>query len=73
MRAIAELTSGEQAHLFVRGLTLAHMDATLKQIPEARRFLDEDIVGDLRTAAWRRRNIIGETEPARRVIRELKG
>jgi len=47
MRPIAELSSGEQAHLFVRGLTLAHMDATLKQKPEARRFLEEDIVGKL--------------------------
>jgi dienelactone hydrolase len=47
MRPIAELSSGEQAHLFVRGLTLAHMDATLKQTPEARRFLEEDIVGEL--------------------------
>jgi hypothetical protein len=47
MRPIDELSSGEQAHLFVRGLTLAHMDATLKQTPEARRFLEEDIVGEL--------------------------
>ena len=31
MRPIAELCSGEQAHLFVRGLTLCHMDAVLKQ------------------------------------------
>ena len=47
MKPIAELSSGEQAHLFARGLTLAHMDATLKQTPEARRFLEEDIVGEL--------------------------
>jgi hypothetical protein len=47
MRPIAELSSGEQAHLFVRGLTLAHMDATLKQTPKARRFLEEDIVREL--------------------------
>jgi predicted dienelactone hydrolase len=47
MRPIAELGSGEQSHLFIRGLTLAHMDATLKQTPEARRFLEEDIVGEL--------------------------
>ena len=26
MRPIGELSSGELAHLFVRGLTLAHMD-----------------------------------------------
>ena len=30
MRPIAELCSGEQAHLFVRGLTLCHMDAILR-------------------------------------------
>jgi dienelactone hydrolase len=47
MRPIAELSSGERAHLFVRGLTLAHMDATLKQTPEARRFLKEDLVEEL--------------------------
>ena len=47
MRPIAELSSGEQAHLFVRGLTLAHMDATLKLTPEAQRFLEGDIVGEL--------------------------
>jgi predicted dienelactone hydrolase len=47
MRPIAELSSGEQAHVFVRGLTLAHMDATLKQTPEARRFLEDDVVGEL--------------------------
>jgi dienelactone hydrolase len=47
MRPITELSSGEQAHLFVRGLTLAHMDATLKQNPEAWRFLEEDIAGNL--------------------------
>lgn len=43
MRPIAQLCSGEQAHLFVRGLTLCHMDAGLKRQQEAQRFL----VGDL--------------------------
>jgi len=43
MRPIAELSSGEQAHLFVRGLALCHMDATLRQHEGARRFL----LGDL--------------------------
>ncbi|MBZ5575289.1 MAG: dienelactone hydrolase family protein [Acidobacteriia bacterium] len=47
MRPIAELSSGEQAHAFVRGLTLAHMDATLKQTPEARRFLGGDLAAEL--------------------------
>lgn len=26
-RSLSELSSGEQAHLFTRGLTLAHLDA----------------------------------------------
>jgi dienelactone hydrolase len=47
MQPIAELCSGEQAHLFVRGLTLCHMDATLKGLEEARRFLDGDVVSEL--------------------------
>ena len=49
MRPIAELCSGEQAHLFVRGLTLCHMDATLKQREEAQRFLAGDIEAELAT------------------------
>ena len=47
MRPIAELCSGEQAHLFVRGLTLCRMDATLRQQEEARRFLIGDIEDEL--------------------------
>jgi dienelactone hydrolase len=47
MRPIAELCSGEQAHLFVRGLTLCHMDAALKQREEARRFLASDLEAEL--------------------------
>jgi predicted dienelactone hydrolase len=43
MRPIAKLCSGEQAHLFVRGLTLCHMDAVLKQRETAQQFLDGDI------------------------------
>src|SRR5262245_58530891 len=35
MRPIEELCSGAQAHLFVRGLTLCHMDATLMGREEA--------------------------------------
>src|ERR1700687_4858159 len=31
MRPIADLCSGEQAHVFVRGLTLCHMDSILKR------------------------------------------
>jgi hypothetical protein len=47
MRPIAELCSGEQAYLFVRGLTLCHMDAILRQQEEARRFLAGDIEAEL--------------------------
>ncbi len=47
MRPIAELCSGEQAHLFVRGLALCHLDATLKQRGEARQFLLGDIEAEL--------------------------
>jgi predicted dienelactone hydrolase len=43
MRPIAELCSAEQAHAFVRGLTLCHMDATLKREGSAQRFLAGDI------------------------------
>lgn len=43
----AELTSGEKAHLFTRGLATCHMDAFLNESPEARRFLEGDIEGEL--------------------------
>jgi dienelactone hydrolase len=47
MRPIAELCSGEQAHVFVRGLTLCHMDAAVRQREEARRFLAGDLEAGL--------------------------
>ena len=47
MRPIAELCSGKQAHLFVRGLTLCHMDAILRQKEEAQQFLAGDIEAEL--------------------------
>lgn len=47
MRPIADLCSGEQAHLWVRGLTLAHMDAVLNRRQEAQQFLAGDIEGEL--------------------------
>ena len=47
MRPIEELCSGEQAHLFLRGLTLGHMDAVLKQDEAARQFLRGDIEAEL--------------------------
>jgi dienelactone hydrolase len=43
MRPIAELTSGEDAHTFTRGLTLAHFDSTLRGSDDAERFLDGDV------------------------------
>jgi dienelactone hydrolase len=39
MLPMSELCSGAQAHDFVRGLTLAHFDATLRQSGAAERFL----------------------------------
>lgn len=47
MRPAAELCSGEEAHLFARGLTLCHMDATLKGLEEARSFLAGDLEAEL--------------------------
>ncbi len=47
MRPIAELSSGEQAHRFVRGLTLAQFDSTLRHIEAAERFLSGDVEADL--------------------------
>jgi predicted dienelactone hydrolase len=47
MRPIAELCSGEEAHVFTRGLTLAHFDAVLEGRDDARRFLAGDIEGEL--------------------------
>lgn len=43
MRPMTELCSAEQAHLFVRALALAHLDATLKDSSAAERFLDGDV------------------------------
>lgn len=47
MRPIAELCSGEQAHLLVRGLTLCHMDGILRRHEEAQRFLVGDMEAEL--------------------------
>jgi hypothetical protein len=43
MRPMAELCSEEQAHLFVRGLTLCHMDAILGRQEEAHALLNGNI------------------------------
>jgi len=47
MLPIAELCSGEQAHMFVRGLTLCHLDAVLKREENARQFLQGDVEAEL--------------------------
>jgi hypothetical protein len=47
MRPIAELCSGAQAQLFVRGLTLCHMDAKLKRQEGAQRLLVDAIEAEL--------------------------
>jgi predicted dienelactone hydrolase len=47
MLPIEELCSGEQSHLYVRGLTVCHMDAMLKGREEAQRFLLGDIEAEL--------------------------
>src|SRR5213594_841557 len=47
MRPIAQLCTGEQSHLFVRGLTVAHFDAVLTQNDQAHRFLAGDIQAEL--------------------------
>jgi dienelactone hydrolase len=47
MLPVSDLSSGEQAHAWVRGLTLAHMEAILKAKPEAEEFLHGDLEGEL--------------------------
>ncbi|HEY1239305.1 MAG TPA: dienelactone hydrolase family protein [Bryobacteraceae bacterium] len=47
MRPIAELCSGEQAHLFARALTLCHFDAVIGRSGEARRLLDGHLEAEL--------------------------
>ncbi|HEX6683173.1 MAG TPA: dienelactone hydrolase family protein [Candidatus Limnocylindrales bacterium] len=47
MRPIVELCDGESAHRFVRGLTLSHLDATLRADPGAVQLLDGDIEKEL--------------------------
>lgn len=47
MLPITELCSGEQAHLFVRGLTLSHLDAVLKRNENAQQFLQGNVEAEL--------------------------
>ena len=53
MRPISELCPPEEAHDFVRGLTLAHLDATLSSSEAAREFLAGDV-----TAALARHGVV---------------
>jgi dienelactone hydrolase len=48
MRPITELCSGQHSHLWVRGLTLAHMDAFLGRRHEAEQFLLGDVEGEMK-------------------------
>ena len=47
MRPVGELCAPEHAYLFTRGLALGHLDAALRQLPEAAGFLDGDVTGAL--------------------------
>jgi len=47
MRPIEQLCSEHTAHSFTCGLTLCHMDATLRHDRQARQFLAGDIEPDL--------------------------
>jgi predicted dienelactone hydrolase len=47
MLPVSELCSGEQAHVFVRGLTLCQLDAVLKRQEEASGFLAGDLEAEL--------------------------
>jgi dienelactone hydrolase len=47
MRPASELCPAEHGYLFTRGLALSHLDATLRQLPEAAKFLDGDVTGAL--------------------------
>ena len=49
MRPIDEMATGEQAHCFVRGLTLAHLDATVRGLKHADQFLDSRALAELAT------------------------
>jgi dienelactone hydrolase len=60
LRPTAEMCSGAEAHLFVRGLTLCHFDATLKRRDDARQFLHGDV-----EAALAARGVDARVEPVK--------
>lgn len=47
MKPITELSSGEETHLFLRGLALSFLDANLKQLPSARHFWTRNMEAEL--------------------------
>ncbi|HBW19727.1 MAG: hypothetical protein ACLPN6_18725 [Streptosporangiaceae bacterium] len=47
MRPITELSSAAHAHAFTRGLTLAHLDAALRDHQGAAQFLAGDVIAAL--------------------------
>ncbi|HLW53888.1 MAG TPA: hypothetical protein VKW06_13705 [Candidatus Angelobacter sp.] len=47
MLPMSQLSSEEQAHTWIRGLALAHLDAFLKRRREAEQFLAGDVAGEL--------------------------
>jgi dienelactone hydrolase len=47
MRPFAELCPADEAHAFVRGLTLSHLDASLRHDERARLFLRDDLETEL--------------------------
>lgn len=59
MRPIGELCTGAQAHLFVRGLTLAHLDATLRSNEGARALLAGGVVAELAARGVEATAIVG--------------
>lgn len=61
MLPIAELCSGAQAHLFVRGLTLSHLDAFLKGEENARQFLQGDVDAELARRDVSGQKVVGRT------------
>jgi hypothetical protein len=66
MRPMAEFCSEEQAHLFVRGLTLCHMDAILGRQEEAHALLNANIDAKLArrgVEAWSTFAIPSRTRP----------
>jgi dienelactone hydrolase len=46
MRPITEFCSGDEAHRFTRGLALAHLDAWLRRMTAAQRFIANDPVAE---------------------------